>query len=99
MQLKLNDRGIAALAYNVTLREGVKLGLGASFDTQKLDQATHKASYLKLCLQLSGFDTNRRVLFRLAPASPLRLKLIHLSNLPGSMDLKGYTVATSRLAS
>jgi voltage-dependent anion channel protein 2 len=41
-KLKVNDRGIAALAYNVTLREGVKLGLGASFDTQKLDQATHK---------------------------------------------------------
>jgi voltage-dependent anion channel protein 2 len=41
-KVRINDRGIAALAYNVTLREGVKLGLGASFDTQKLDQATHK---------------------------------------------------------
>lgn len=39
---KINDRGIAAVAYNVLLREGVTLGLGASFDTQKLDQATHK---------------------------------------------------------
>merc|ERR1712000_691372 len=39
---KINDRGIAALAYNVLLREGVTLGLGGSFDTQKLDQATHK---------------------------------------------------------
>jgi len=39
---KINDRGIAAVAYNVLLRPGVTLGLGASFDTQKLDQATHK---------------------------------------------------------
>ncbi|KAM0366511.1 hypothetical protein ACHAPK_008432 [Fusarium culmorum] len=41
-KIKINDRGIAALAYNVLLREGVTLGLGGSFDTQKLDQATHK---------------------------------------------------------
>ncbi|KAL1897507.1 Mitochondrial porin [Ceratocystis pirilliformis] len=39
---KINDRGIAALSYNVLLRDGVTLGLGASVDTQKLDQATHK---------------------------------------------------------
>lgn len=31
-----------AIAYNVLLRPGVTLGVGASFDTQKLDQATHK---------------------------------------------------------
>ncbi|KFA74572.1 hypothetical protein S40288_04899 [Stachybotrys chartarum IBT 40288] len=42
---KINDRGIAAIAYNVLLREGVTVGLGASFDTQKLDQATHKIGY------------------------------------------------------
>jgi voltage-dependent anion channel protein 2 len=41
-QAKINDRGIAAVAYNVLLREGVTVGIGASFDTQKLDQATHK---------------------------------------------------------
>ncbi|CAI4215361.1 unnamed protein product [Parascedosporium putredinis] len=41
-KVKLNDRGIVALGYNVLLREGVTLGLGASVDTQKLDQATHK---------------------------------------------------------
>ncbi|KAF1734390.1 Mitochondrial outer membrane protein porin [Beauveria bassiana] len=41
-KVKLNDRGIAAVGYNVLLREGVTLGLGGSFDTQKLDQATHK---------------------------------------------------------
>ncbi|KAI9887572.1 MAG: Mitochondrial porin [Watsoniomyces obsoletus] len=39
---KINDRGIAALAYNVILRPGVTLGLGASFDTQKLSEAGHK---------------------------------------------------------
>ncbi|KAJ9156082.1 hypothetical protein NKR23_g865 [Pleurostoma richardsiae] len=39
---KINDRGVAAVSYNVLLREGVTFGIGASFDTQKLDQATHK---------------------------------------------------------
>lgn len=48
MQVKINDRGIAALAYNVLLREGVTLGLGGSFDTQKLDQATHKVGLVYL---------------------------------------------------
>ncbi|RDW91412.1 outer mitochondrial membrane protein porin [Coleophoma crateriformis] len=41
-KVKINDRGVAAVAYNVLLRPGVTLGLGASFDTQKLDQASHK---------------------------------------------------------
>ncbi|KAI0179593.1 eukaryotic porin/Tom40 [Hypoxylon sp. FL1284] len=39
---KINDRGVAAVSYNVLLRSGVTLGLGASLDTQKLEQATHK---------------------------------------------------------
>jgi len=39
---KINDRGIAAVAYNVILRPGVTLGLGASFDTQKFNESTHK---------------------------------------------------------
>jgi len=43
VKAKINDRGVAALAYNVLLREGVTFGVGTSFDTQKLDQATHKA--------------------------------------------------------
>lgn len=42
LQAKINDRGVAALAYNVLLRPGVTLGLGASFDTQNLNQAAHK---------------------------------------------------------
>ncbi|ESZ97574.1 outer mitochondrial membrane protein porin [Sclerotinia borealis F-4128] len=41
-KVKINDRGVAAVGYNVVLRPGATLGLGASFDTQKLDQATHK---------------------------------------------------------
>ncbi|KAI1085129.1 hypothetical protein F5B20DRAFT_131177 [Whalleya microplaca] len=41
-KVKINDRGVAAVSYNVLLRPGVTLGLGASFDTQKLEQATHK---------------------------------------------------------
>ncbi|KAI1270263.1 eukaryotic porin/Tom40 [Xylariaceae sp. FL1019] len=40
---KINDRGNAAIAYNVLLRQGVTLGLGLAFDTQKLDQSAHKA--------------------------------------------------------
>ncbi|KAI0856465.1 eukaryotic porin/Tom40 [Xylaria cubensis] len=39
---KINDRGVAAVSYNVLLRPGVTAGIGASFDTQKIDQATHK---------------------------------------------------------
>lgn len=39
---KINDRGVAAVAYNVLLRPGVTFGIGASFDTQKLEQATPK---------------------------------------------------------
>jgi len=38
---KINNRGIASLAYNVLLRPGVTLGLGASFDTQNLSQSGH----------------------------------------------------------
>ncbi|MCJ1459059.1 Mitochondrial porin [Mycoblastus sanguinarius] len=39
---KVNDRGIAALAYNVKLRPGVTVGLGVSLDTQNLNEAAHK---------------------------------------------------------
>lgn len=39
---KINDRGIAALAYNVKLRPGVTTGLGVSLDTQNLNEAAHK---------------------------------------------------------
>ena len=38
----MNDQGIAALAYNVLLRPGVKVGIGMSFDTQHLKEASHK---------------------------------------------------------
>ncbi|KAL8633040.1 hypothetical protein Q9189_001294 [Teloschistes chrysophthalmus] len=39
---KVNDRGIASLAYNVLLRSGVTVGVGVSLDTQKLNESTHK---------------------------------------------------------
>jgi voltage-dependent anion channel protein 2 len=47
LQAKINDRGVAAVAYNVLLRPGVTLGLGASFDTQKMDNSAHKVSTVK----------------------------------------------------
>ncbi|KAL9038180.1 MAG: hypothetical protein Q9214_005388, partial [Letrouitia sp. 1 TL-2023] len=39
---KVNDRGIASLAYNVLLRSGVTVGVGVSLDTQKLNESAHK---------------------------------------------------------
>jgi voltage-dependent anion channel protein 2 len=51
---KINDRGVAAVAYNVLLRPGVTLGLGASFDTQKLDQAAHKVRWKELMRDGTG---------------------------------------------
>jgi voltage-dependent anion channel protein 2 len=33
---------MAALAYNLAVRPGVTFGIGASFDTQKLNESTHK---------------------------------------------------------
>lgn len=50
---KINDRGIAALSYNVLLREGVTLGLGASFDTQKLDSSPNKVSLFRCTMLLA----------------------------------------------
>jgi len=42
VKAKVNDRGIAALAYNTKVRPGFTLGLGVSLDTQKLNEASHK---------------------------------------------------------
>jgi len=42
IQAKINDRGVAAVAYNVLFRPGVTFGIGSSFDTQKPNQAAHK---------------------------------------------------------
>ncbi|KAF4548047.1 Mitochondrial outer membrane protein porin-like protein [Elsinoe fawcettii] len=39
---KINDRGIAALAYNTKVNPGTTLGLGLSLDTAKLNEAGHK---------------------------------------------------------
>jgi len=41
-KVKINDRGIAALAYNTKLNAGTTLGLGLSLDTNKLNEAGHK---------------------------------------------------------
>ena len=41
-QVKVNDRGIAALAYSTKLNAGTTIGLGLSLDTQKLNEAGHK---------------------------------------------------------
>jgi len=41
-QAKINDKGIAALAYNVKLSTGVTLGVGASIDTQNFKESAHK---------------------------------------------------------
>jgi len=40
-KVKINDRGVAAVAYNTLIRPGVTLGVGVSFDTTKLKEATH----------------------------------------------------------
>ena len=47
-QAKVNDRGIAALAYNVLLRPGVTVGLGLSLDTQNINEAPHKVNRTNL---------------------------------------------------
>lgn len=39
VKAKINNQGIAALAYNQLLRPGVTLGLGASVDTQRLNES------------------------------------------------------------
>ena len=41
-QGKVDDRGIAALAYNTKLNQNLTFGVGTSFDTQKLNEGTHK---------------------------------------------------------
>ncbi|KAF2461375.1 eukaryotic porin/Tom40 [Lineolata rhizophorae] len=39
---KINDRGIVSLAYNTKVKQGFTFGIGASFDSQKLNEAGHK---------------------------------------------------------
>jgi len=48
---KINNNGIAALSYVQTLRPGIKVGIGASIDTQHLQEAAHKFG---LSLEASG---------------------------------------------
>lgn len=39
---KINNLGIASLAYNTKVNSGLTFGIGGSFDTQKLNEAGHK---------------------------------------------------------
>ncbi|KAF2635834.1 hypothetical protein P280DRAFT_436247 [Massarina eburnea CBS 473.64] len=39
---KINNIGIASLAYNTKVNSGLTFGVGGSFDTQKLNEAGHK---------------------------------------------------------
>src|SRR3569833_1019870 len=76
-QGKINDRGVAAVAYNVLFRPGVTVGIGASFDTQKLDQATHKvrirSAYFLLPPICTNWGTGRR---------QLHLRVLSFQSLP-----------------
>ena len=42
IQAKINNLGIASLAYNTKVNSGLTFGIGGSFDTQKLNEAGHK---------------------------------------------------------
>lgn len=42
VKAKINSQAITAVSYSQALRPGVRLGLGVSFDTQKLNQSAHK---------------------------------------------------------
>ncbi|KAF2184318.1 hypothetical protein K469DRAFT_781689 [Zopfia rhizophila CBS 207.26] len=39
---KINNLGIASLAYNTKINSGLTFGIGGSFDTQKLNESGHK---------------------------------------------------------
>ncbi|KAF2117526.1 mitochondrial porin-like protein [Lophiotrema nucula] len=39
---KINNFGIASLAYNTKVNSGLTFGIGGSFDTQKLNESNHK---------------------------------------------------------
>jgi voltage-dependent anion channel protein 2 len=51
MQGKINNNGIAAVSYVQNLRPGIKIGFGASIDTQRLQESAHK---IGLSLEASG---------------------------------------------
>ena len=55
-QAKVNDRGIASLAYNVLLRSGVTFGVGVSLDTQKLNESAHKVRAFRFSKHFRSFD-------------------------------------------
>jgi len=44
VKAKINNQGVAALAYSQLFRPGVTVGFGASIDTQRLAEPAHKVS-------------------------------------------------------
>lgn len=45
LKAKVNNAGILGLGFSQTLRDGVKLGLGGSFDTARLNENVHKLGF------------------------------------------------------
>ena len=42
---KINNRGIASLSYFQSLRPGIKVGIGATVDTQHFNESAHKIGF------------------------------------------------------
>jgi len=42
VKAKINNKGVAAIAYNQVLRPGVTFGVGAAIDTQRMNEPVHK---------------------------------------------------------
>lgn len=42
VKAKINNQGVAAIAYNQVLRPGVTFGVGAAIDTQRMNEPAHK---------------------------------------------------------
>jgi hypothetical protein len=58
-QFKLNDRGIISLAYNSKINSGFTFGIGASLDSQKLNEAGHKVRLCIGVIKLTAVDRHQ----------------------------------------
>lgn len=45
LKAKINNAGVLGLGYTQSLREGIKLSLGGSFDTARLNENAHKLGF------------------------------------------------------
>jgi len=45
VKAKINNGGIAAVSYNQILRPGIKVGIGATIDTQHFNESAHKIGF------------------------------------------------------